>query len=1402
MKTLTSFLLHTSLAILLFSVPTFSSGTDTIFFSIPKVNAFRGDTVRIPLNVSTLLFSDSIYSGDITLSYDTTVVQILGVKADTILSHGSSLFFNPSLKKIGFASGIRIVGGGVLLKLVARLRSTSTTSSPINFVSVLLNEGGFIINTTNGEINPVNQNPQIVAFPDTIFRQENALIKDTVSAFDGDFELLSFSLQNAPSGMTILPAGSTQNIFRAEISWIPGFNQAGTYPVTLVVIDNKGGFASKVITYRIFDVNRSPVFSIPPRDTTIDENTLLTMSVKAVDADNDSIIYGLSGAPLGMIINPFGIISWKPNFAQAGIYTFDVTAGDTKGLPTKASVTVTVINVNQPPQFTSTMRDTVIYDTTRLTFKYSAFDPDNDEIFFSLLNGPQGANIDLGGNFNFKPQQNQLGLFFIIVQVKDGISTAIDTARILILQSNNSPFFTKGLPDTTINANSPFIFQYSASDVDIADTLSFGLFFGPQGANISPKGLLSWTPSSFQAGINLIIVGVTDGKGGTLDTAIVSVQNVNRSPKFITTLPDIFVPVDTILNFKYSAVDPDNDNLTFSLIKFPSGATIQKDGIFSWKPSAAQLGRDTIIAAVTDGILIVQDTSIVSVIGFPSVSFSPNNIDFGSINFGGSKILPITITNSGITSLNIVLQQFNLQPDPNFIIDTTGISSIAPGAQKTINVTYHPKSVGGHNTAYGFKTNDPKNQLLLVNANGAAIAKLAVAKKLLVDTLHNSSLSFTDSTRGISQLFKFFEQSGIQISLTGSLLSPSGNDILLLIAPQKNFSRSEIDSVKKFVTNGGLLIALGNSAIEGNNTAALNSLLKDTTWTTNLALDSNVVVDPSSFYSDTLAPMLTTFVDAKHPYFTNVDTLVFFGSASVTVLGTAVPLITTTPKGKTIGGQSRTQPVVAGLSKIGKGKILLLGDADVWYVGSAKQQAQPNISIKDNLTFAINVFSVTEDYEVKLPNKTFNERYQLVSIPFDLENSDVASVLKGLGEQNPLVWRLFGRYDPATLKYAEFPSEKFKSFKRGEAYWLITRGEFGLSLGNSTIVPVQAFYPIKIGSGYSMVGNPFPYKVSWKNSLHDSTQNLIWKFDGETFKAESLALDPFIGYFVKNLAKDSVTIYINPEDITSLKKSAYSAAVYNEGEWRISIGAASGKSSDKENYAGVAKGAKDEFDSYDIAEPPSSPTDYVIVRFQNNSWKEHSGSYAMDIRSINSEGLFWDFDVITAASQSRVALNLKQIGNLPNDFVIYVIDKTTERVIRIDQTYQYEFSMAKNESRRNFRLIAGKKEFIEKNTQGIPLVAVDYSLVQNYPNPFNPSTQIRYTIGHSGQVSLDVYNVLGQHVRSLVNAIQPIGTYELEWDGKDNIGTTVSTGVYFYKITVTTNGERAFTETKKLMLLK
>jgi hypothetical protein len=90
-----------------------------------------------------------------------------------------------------------------------------------------------------------------------------------------------------------------------------------------------------------------------------------------------------------------------------------------------------------------------------------------------------------------------------------------------------------------------------------------------------------------------------------------------------------------------------------------------------------------------------------------------------------------------------------------------------------------------------------------------------------------------------------------------------------------------------------------------------------------------------------------------------------------------------------------------------------------------------------------------------------------------------------------------------------------------------------------------------------------------------------------------------------------------------------------------------------------------------------------------------------------------------------------------------------------------------------------------------------YKLSQNFPNPFNPSTNIKYDMRERGHVSIRIYNVAGQLVKTLVNDVRDAGSYTEVWDGRNNLGTSVASGVYFYKMET-----RAFSQTKKMVMLR
>jgi hypothetical protein len=101
-------------------------------------------------------------------------------------------------------------------------------------------------------------------------------------------------------------------------------------------------------------------------------------------------------------------------------------------------------------------------------------------------------------------------------------------------------------------------------------------------------------------------------------------------------------------------------------------------------------------------------------------------------------------------------------------------------------------------------------------------------------------------------------------------------------------------------------------------------------------------------------------------------------------------------------------------------------------------------------------------------------------------------------------------------------------------------------------------------------------------------------------------------------------------------------------------------------------------------------------------------------------------------------------------------------------------------------------------TMTVEVPVTQARLGQNHPNPFNPVTRIEYWVpGSRGEVSLVIYDVRGARVRTLVNGERAAGRYTVEWDGRNDRGAPVGSGVYFYRMTA-----GRFADTRRMVLLK
>ena len=203
--------------------------------------------------------------------------------------------------------------------------------------------------------------------------------------------------------------------------------------------------------------------------------------------------------------------------------------------------------------------------------------------------------------------------------------------------------------------------------------------------------------------------------------------------------------------------------------------------------------------------------------------------------------------------------------------------------------------------------------------------------------------------------------------------------------------------------------------------------------------------------------------------------------------------------------------------------------------------------------------------------------------------------------------------------------------------------------------------------------------------------------------------------------------------------------------------------------------------------PLAEPYESMLVRFANASVADVYPTYADPT----------EFAVDDGSGPILVRRDgMNSFSNVPDDTAT---GKTLlvfgNRISRLDGVLYYSFNRYKITPRTNadFGPISPTSVELDANG-GVP---ASFALEQNYPNPFNPSTSIVYGIPRSGFVSLKIYNVLGQEVRTLVSGPQSAGRYTARFDA-----STLSSGLYFYRIQVAPDSGPEFTQVKKMMLLK
>ena len=399
--------------------------------------------------------------------------------------------------------------------------------------------------------------------------------------------------------------------------------------------------------------------------------------------------------------------------------------------------------------------------------------------------------------------------------------------------------------------------------------------------------------------------------------------------------------------------------------------------------------------------------------------------------------------------------------------------------------------------------------------------------------------------------------------------------------------------------------------------------------------------------------------------------------------------------------------------------------------------------------------------------------YRMVSLPGN-SNISISSTVTG---ENNTDWQA-AYYNGATETSVKFDNSSAFRFSPGKGFWLLSRNGWSV---NQTVTNVslndENAYSISLTRRWNIIASPFDKTIDWSSvqQLNNISGTIHYWEDSYSTSA---TLEPYKGYFYFNVdGRNSI-------QIPYLSNSTLSKVAISEKPIEINL------INNGEEYSNIEIGfdnsSKQGYDILDQFIPPDI-FDSERISILNNYIENKYKYLYKDFR--NKDGL-QDYDIVV---KNKEAKNLSlMVENIEENIVnqeIYLIDKEVGHEYNLK--LQNEISLNSSKEYSYFTLLIGIKELV--NVERRKFLPTEFKLYQNYPNPFNPTTTIRFSLPSESNISLIIYNTLGEVVTTLISDTQyEQGNFEVEFDA-----TKYNSGVYFYRLQ-----SDKFNEVKKMILLK
>jgi len=281
-----------------------------------------------------------------------------------------------------------------------------------------------------------------------------------------------------------------------------------------------------------------------------------------------------------------------------GMTVVQLKATDTRNLSKLSNkFNVTITPVDLPPVFLSRP---VLDGMVGIQYSYQAKAVDDDNaVSYQLVASPQGMSVNqTTGLIQWVPAS--IGDFPVHLMVFDGKWDIFQNYSIHVVPQNHPPAITSK-PLTTATVGVLYTYKFAASDID-GNNLTARLAQAPMNMTMNDSWVVTFIPAIDQVGDQTVDLEVSDGKFHVWQnyTLTVSSTGMNHVPRFTST-PPTTGKVGWAFTYNMKAVDEDNDGLTFSLDRAPTGMALRGTARADWVPTADQVGSHDVVARVSDG---------------------------------------------------------------------------------------------------------------------------------------------------------------------------------------------------------------------------------------------------------------------------------------------------------------------------------------------------------------------------------------------------------------------------------------------------------------------------------------------------------------------------------------------------------------------------------------------------------------------------------------------------------------------------------------------------------------------------------------------------------------------------------------------------------------------------------